>query len=70
MKTCTECKHANWRKTTAGKLHPSGEGKCTFRWELPELPVSMYWIRTPKPSGGMISRRRYMDNHCAYWEPK
>lgn len=28
---CETCKFANWRRTDAGRLHPSGEGRCTWR---------------------------------------
>ena len=55
---CMDCKLADWQRTAAGKLHPSGDGQC--RWVMPELrlPVSMYFVggRTT-PSGGYINRR-------------
>ena len=30
MKNCTDCKYADWQRTAAGKLHPSGDGECTY----------------------------------------
>ena len=70
MKNCMHCKHAEWHKTVAGKLHPSGKGKCTYPWKSPILPASMYWIvrSAPVPSGGYISRREELKEHCAYFE--
>jgi hypothetical protein len=67
MKNCTDCKHALWERTAAGKLHPSGDGKCQYPWKMPELPAALYWLRRPEPSGGFINRRRDNAEHCAYW---
>lgn len=36
MKNCTNCKHAQWNKTAAGRLHPSGDGRCGYPVQLPE----------------------------------
>ena len=55
---CTDCKFADWKKTAAGRLHPSGDGRC--KWELPtvRLPVSQYFIGGKQRSyGGHISRK-------------
>ena len=70
MKDCTNCKHAEWHKTTAGKLHPSGEGKCTYKYSVPKLPASMFWMgmRPPEPYGGGITRRKQLSDHCVYFE--
>ena len=69
MKNCTDCKYARWDKTSAGKLHPSGDGMCEYPWKMPKLPEVMYWVRrsTPKPSGGHINRRKELKNHCVYF---
>lgn len=69
MKYCLNCKHANWDKTIAGKLHPSGHGICEYPWKMPQLPASMYWVGmfSPKPSGGYISRKEELKDHCAYF---
>lgn len=70
MKNCTNCKHAEWKKTAAGKLHPSGNGLCKYPWEMPQLPGSMYWIglRAPEPYGGQISRKTELKDHCVYFD--
>ena len=69
MKNCEGCKWAEWSKTKAGKLHPSGVGKCTFPYSLPELPASMYWLgdSEPVPYGGRINRRKPHEAHCVYY---
>ena len=70
MKNCLLCKYADWQKTAAGKLHPSGDGKCTYPWKMPPLPASMYWFGTgqPKPCGGYINRKNELKDHCTYYE--
>lgn len=67
MKNCKDCKHAIWKRTAAGQLHPSGAGQCKYPWKMPELPVAFYWITRPGPSGGFIERQRDHAEHCAYW---
>lgn len=69
MKSCKGCKHAEWHRTAAGKLHPSGTGMCKYPWKMPVLPASMYWIRDSFiPYGGVINRRKELHAHCAYYE--
>lgn len=74
MKSCLNCKYADWKRAEAGKLHPSGDGRCKYPWEMPQLPASMYWIgRTaPDPCGGHISRKGDLKQDCAYfaWKEK
>lgn len=69
MKNCTDCKHAEWARTKSGRLHPSGEGVCTYKWSAPELPAAMYWSgdKAPIPFGGVISRKKELKKHCVYW---
>lgn len=69
MKSCVHCAHAVWEKTKSGKLHPSGDGRCSYPYSVPALPQSMYWIgRTaPAPSGGHINRREELKDHCPYF---
>lgn len=68
MKSCLNCKYAEWKRTQAGKLHPSGDGRCKYPWEMPPLPASMYWSgATPSPNGRHISRRRKFIKHCVYF---
>lgn len=70
MKNCLNCKHAEWKRTDAGRLHPSGDGRCKYPWKIPQLPASMYWIglSAPTPCGGRISRNDEMKEHCVYFE--
>lgn len=72
MKNCTHCKHAVWQKTAAGRLHPSGAGKCGYEVKLPKLPPSMWWSGTisgaPRPRGGQINRRIDLPEHCVFFE--
>lgn len=67
MKNCKGCKHASWNRTAAGKLHPNGDGRCSIKIKLPPLPASFFWITDPNPSGGWISRKRDLKDHCAYY---
>jgi len=70
MKNCLNCKYADWRKTASGKMHPSGDGHCTFQWKSPPLPASMYWLVQPSPYGGQINRREELKDHCTYYARK
>lgn len=69
MKSCIKCKHADWKRTDSGRLHPSGDGRCKYEWTCKPLPASMCWIgrTTPKPSGGYINRREELKDHCTYY---
>jgi hypothetical protein len=68
MKTCKGCKYANWQKTIVRRLHPSGDGRCMYPYELPPLPAAYYWLNGPPgPYGGSINRRIKLKNHCPYW---
>ena len=72
MKNCTKCKYAAWKHTNAGKLHPSGDGYCTYPYEVPILPASMYWAfwigsDFPAPMGGHINRKEELKEDCTYF---
>lgn len=69
MKNCTDCKHAEWKRTASGKLHPSGDGRCRYPYKVPPLPASMRWYldRAPAIFGGHINRRKWLSDHCAYY---
>jgi len=62
MKTCNECKYADWNRTTSGRLHPSGDGFCTYKL-TPQIPNAFSIIKV----GGGISRRRTYNIRCPYW---
>lgn len=70
MKTCEGCRHAEWKLTKVGRLHPSGDGLCKYNWRMPPLPACYYWLSlsTPKPIGGYINRRHVFTQHCPCWE--
>jgi len=70
MKNCTDCKHAEWERTKAGRLHPSGDGRCKYPYKVPPLPAAMYWWGSGRPmiSGGHINRREELPEHCPYFE--
>lgn len=68
MRTCKDCKYADWKRTKTGALHPSGEGRCRYPWKMPPLPASMFWSGVePTVSGGMIFRNREFVDHCPYY---
>lgn len=69
MKRCNDCKHAEWQKTAAGRLHPLGDGRCTYPYKVPALPGAFVWIgvQEPKPLGGYINRWEELNYHCPYW---
>ena len=72
MKNCTDCKHALWDKTETGRLHPKGGGLCKYPYKVPALPQAFHWMYrgAPEPLGGHISRRKELQDHCAYYERK
>ena len=68
---CLECKFANWQRTSAGRLHPSGDGRCTREYPPVRLPISMYFIGSsaPRPSGGYINRKDEW-RQCPQFQPR
>jgi hypothetical protein len=61
MSNCTECKFAEWARTAAGRLHPSGEGRCQWKYEPKPIAAAYSWQgwetgATPQPYGGFINR--------------
>lgn len=70
MKTCVGCKYADWQKTAGGRLHPGGNGKCTFKIPVPVLPAAFYWIGGSGPTGGIIRRKDVHTEHCPCWSPE
>lgn len=71
--TCVGCIYAEWGRTTSGRLHPSGNGRCLYFKRNPRdqrIPAAFYWssLIPPMPSGGWINRRaKYgVDTGCAF----
>ena len=71
MKSCVDCRYADWKRTQAGKLHPSGDGNCSYPMKNPKLPASMYWITMGTIiGGGFINRRETLKEDCVYFTRK
>lgn len=72
MKNCTDCAHAAWKKTDAGRLHPSGDGRSTYELQMPAIPASKAWFmgRRPELTYGFINRRRDLDRDCPCYQKK
>lgn len=72
MKDCTNCINAEWQKREDGKLHPGGDGNCTWKLKVPVLPSSMHWWigKEPVAHGGHINRRELLKEHCPHWTRK
>ena len=69
MKTCLGCKWASWKRTESGRLHPSGDGRCTVPFKMPVLSAAFYWLseHPPRPLGGFIGRRKELKDHCPHY---
>lgn len=67
---CNDCKYAKWEKTKSGKLHPSGDGRCEYPWQLSKLPLSKIFVASPIISGGNINRNKSLVGTCVYYERK
>lgn len=75
MPDCTTCAYAEWDRTKAGRLHPSGDGRCTWdgwkKWVLPKAfyYVTYGWMKVaPEPSGGCINRKNPCSD-CPCYQP-
>jgi hypothetical protein len=73
VKSCKHCKWAEWRKTAAGRKHPSGEGRCTYVVRIPVIPKAFRWgykiNDKPDLNGGYIDRKSEWDEHCPVYAP-
>lgn len=66
--SCLDCKFSVWLRTAGGRLHPSGDGRCTWSMPVIRLPKAKYFLNNPAPIGGHIDRRKpHLD--CDAWEP-
>lgn len=68
MKNCTNCRYAEWMRTKANTLHPSGEGRCTKEVQIPQLPPAFYFLTRPSICRGNINRRKELNDHCPYYQ--
>lgn len=59
---CVDCKFAGWKRTEAGRLSPSGDGRCKWEYKPPVIAAAYSWSwwsgRAPTPDGGFINRRK------------
>lgn len=67
MKNCTDCIHAEWKRTAYGKLHPSGDGDCKKVVVFPKIQASFYYVNSPTVCGGFINRRKTLKEDCVYF---
>lgn len=65
MKSCIGCKYAEWKRTKAGRLHPDGDGECTYEVKIPKLPNAKHWAPyEPSTTHGFISRKKEFSTNC------
>lgn len=76
MPDCTTCHHAKWKRTSDGRLHPSGVGHCSWDgWKQLKLPLAMQVIVSlagediMKPRGGYINRHKCVYKNCPLYKP-
>lgn len=67
MKNCTDCMHAHWYKTSAGRLHPSGNGECHKAIPEIKLPEAFKVLQQAHIVGGRINRRETLSRDCIYF---
>jgi len=70
MNICIGCKHAQWKKTAAGRLHPSQEGRCSIPTTEIKIPAAYYWLNGVPLYGGRISRKSETMKDCFFFEPE
>ena len=71
---CLTCNLAEWDRTESGRLHPSGDGRCRWKFVMPTVAAAFYWTgynaQHPVPSGGSIERRpKQAIVECPVYEP-
>lgn len=55
---CVGCRFADWVRTSNGRLHPSGLGKCTWSKTFRIAPTSANNLKTSVDfKGGCIDRK-------------
>jgi hypothetical protein len=70
---CDDCKYADWKRTSTGRLHPGKSGLCKHMEVHPldmRLPAAFYWVGGGKPCvcGGFIERGKELRQDCAFKE--
>lgn len=72
MKTlCLGCKYADWRRNADGKLHKSGEGRCTAPFSLKlDIPAAFYELQQTRIGGGFVHRSAKPVLSCNFFTSK
>lgn len=69
---CVDCVFASWKRTGAGRLHPSGDGTCTWRQTvaLPRVGGTSWYRANPlEIVGGFINRHDRPSTPCLTFVP-
>jgi hypothetical protein len=67
-RSCLNCALAKWDKTSTGRLHPKGGGKCGWVAPPPKaVPEAFYTFGNVKLHGGHINRAHPF-YQCLTWE--
>lgn len=67
MKSCNGCQHAQWDRTTTGRLHPSGDGACTYKVKPIVVPACWPVHQRPFVQDNQMFRincRTPLAEHC------
>lgn len=71
MATCDTCSLAQWRKSTNGRLHPNGSGRCNWKYKPPVIAASHMWLSGRPAEPAVLSINRHeLPNHCPTYQPK
>lgn len=71
MKTCLDCRYADWDTTKTGRLSPTGGGRCKYEFKAQPLPNSMSfagWSGNVLLLGGHINRKKKFVNDCPCYQ--
>lgn len=68
---CDDCRFAEWKRTSNGRLHPDKSGRCKRLEQHPldlRLPSAFWWMSNhlPSPNGGWIERGRDLPEKCIF----
>jgi hypothetical protein len=61
---CQSCKHAEWDRTSNGRRHPNGNGKCGYQFPDGPLPK---WVRQQmwgRDAAAITTLARLLEKHA------